>query len=698
MNDLPEKVPQWFLDLYPQEKKELLLHFDVADEEKFCDAFMSNEDRLLRMRAVKKIKSQDRLWHYAVHDYDPGVRAEAAVRLTDNDRLLSIVENDTKRDVRTAAAATITDRGMLQELAWSHPDRWIRKAAILSLRDDEDLMMTVFSASEENELRIIAASRIQDQECLKHIIRSAERLSEMDHHNAIRGSADLRRAAVLNLDDHGALRDIASDYDEITIVRMAAASKLGEDDQDILEMIAAKPYDPDPRRDPDLYYDPGMKASAVARLTDEDLLRGYLDDGDMETRAEARIALRDPDILKDTVSDPQWQFNIRKRALRRITDQDFLYDFAMHHVCGGDREETQLAAGAAKMLFDPKRLSDIAMGAEDPDVSKAAAECLHDDDELLRVITEIEHHEEKWASYADGDLKHAQEQEIKITAAGNLEDLRPLVRLVLKDPGEHYEINNFKEYGIGLLSRRPDLMLRYVKRESDEWALSLAGNFSADESVLQAIADKGLKDTYASYKKGYLSRVGEIGLKRKDEKVQFWKDALITASDIGVRNIEEYADGDRVCLAKIMLLWLYHSAAYFAVHVSSAEIYDNWERCKEIAAGAIESAIGDVMSLGWPAEKRAELKRFEEECAEGAYDASEIALLVRSALSCIYYDEALLKEAEEKAAGCIDYVRFKTYSIEENRKEEVTAPYRTDSSEPPPGLDEFEYIDWVITH
>ena len=57
MNDLPEKVPQWFLDLYPQEKKELLLHFDVADEEKFCDAFMSNEDRLLRMRAVKKIKS-----------------------------------------------------------------------------------------------------------------------------------------------------------------------------------------------------------------------------------------------------------------------------------------------------------------------------------------------------------------------------------------------------------------------------------------------------------------------------------------------------------------------------------------------------------------------------------------------------------------------------------------------------------------
>ena len=512
-HEIQNRGPQWFKKLHKQEKEELLFHFQVTDEALFDDAFMSCGDKYIRREAVTMIKDQDRLRDYALHDPDAGVRAAAAVRLTDNDLLLAVVQNDEDLQVRIDAAGSITDREMLYELASAHPDYWIRKAAVLTITDAPDLMMIVFSENEENELRLLAAQRITDEECLKYITGSAEKLSKMDHHNALRNSHDVRRAAVLKIKDHEMLRALAADYDEITLVRIAAVSRLGENDQDLLAKIAEKPYDPDPRRDPDLYYDPELKAAAVSRFTDRDLLRNYLDDRDWETRAEACIALGDEELLQEMVTNLYCPIEVRDRALRKIKDQDFLFEFAMHHT--GDSKEIKLAAAAAKKIEDPSRLADIAMGAEEYNVSEAATKCLRDDAQLLRIITEIENHPEKWASSVDEEVQYVWEQEIKIAAAGNLEDRTPLGRLTLEDPGDHYGINNFKEYGIGLLCNDPELMLSYITEETDEWAITLAANFSVDENVLQAIADKGLKDTYASYKLKNLRRIGEVGLGRK---------------------------------------------------------------------------------------------------------------------------------------------------------------------------------------
>ena len=694
---MSEKAPQWFTDMHDLEKKELLWNFDVADEEKFCDVFMSCGDRYVRRGAVEKTADQDRLYYFAVNDPDAGVRSAAAVRLTDNDRLYGIVQNDPDRQVRIDAAATLTDREMLYELASSHPDRWIRKAAILSIKDDDDLVMTVFSEAEENELRLLAARKVRDQECLKQIINSAEQLSSMDHHNAITESADLRRAAVLGLADHDMLRALASDYSERVTVRIAAVSKLGEEDRDILEMIAAKPYDPDPGRDPDLYYNPDMKAAAVAKLTDRELLRSYLDDPDQETRAAARLALGDEDILKDTVTDRCWPPEIRLRALKKITDRDFLYDFAMRHVCD-DTDETRIAVAAAKMIYSPEKLAALAMGAEEYSVSEAAVKNIcYDDDQALRIIREIKKHREKWASSVDPEVRYVREEEIKIAAAQQLEDLKPLVWLALTDPGDHYEINNFKECAIGLLSRDPDLMLDYVRREKDEWALTLAANFSVDEAVLQAIADKGLKDTYAQHKLNNLRRIGEAGLKRRDEKVRPWHDILEDASEVGVRGFEEYTEGSRLCRAKLMLLWRRHCSVYFAVHVSDGEPYTEWDRCRKIASQALKMAVDDVMNLGWTSNERAELRDYDAECAAGPHEPSEVEALLPGALSNIR-DEAVLREAKAEVRSRVDYVRFRLYHHEDIMKDKAEAPYRSTSSEPPPGLDEFEYIDWVISH
>ena len=234
---MPYTPPEWFKKLYKDEKLDLLREFDAADEEKFCAAFMAEDDRHIRRRAVAKLEDQERLWHYAVSDPAPLVREEAISRLSGDDRLLGIVNSEPEIRGRQAAVSRIRDQRILFELASSHPDRWVRKAAIQCLSSDDDLMQIVFSDSEENELRLNAALKITGQEHLKKLIAGAEELSGMDGHNAIRDSADVRRVAVLKLDDHEMLRQVAADYGERRIVRIAAVSKLGADDQDLLEWV-----------------------------------------------------------------------------------------------------------------------------------------------------------------------------------------------------------------------------------------------------------------------------------------------------------------------------------------------------------------------------------------------------------------------------------------------------------------------------
>lgn len=43
-----QEIPEWFSKLRGTEKKELLWNFDVADEEKFCNVFMSCADKDIR--------------------------------------------------------------------------------------------------------------------------------------------------------------------------------------------------------------------------------------------------------------------------------------------------------------------------------------------------------------------------------------------------------------------------------------------------------------------------------------------------------------------------------------------------------------------------------------------------------------------------------------------------------------------------
>lgn len=56
-------------------------------------------------------------------------------------------------------------------------------------------------------------------------------------------------------------------------------------------------------------------------------------------------------------------------------------------------------------------------------------------------------------------------QNIQCIASKNLKDLRPLVQILLDDPGDgiYTTDGNFKEYGIGRQSNDPESLAAYIR-------------------------------------------------------------------------------------------------------------------------------------------------------------------------------------------------------------------------------------------
>ena len=467
-----KEAPQWFTRMDDTLKGLLLDRHEVTDEERFCGAFMGCGTPALRRRAVTRIRDQDRLFAYAAHDPDPVVRAKAAAALRDDALKLRVIETDPEAGVQEAAAAAVTDEAALYGLAASHPQKRVRKAAVLRMNDNENLMRIVLSQDADSEIRYLAAGRISDPAVMKRVLMSPDlRITPPGtfacDRNLLAAKADL----MYRIPDPDLKRRTAADRREYEQVRVAAVSGLGEGDQELLREIAA-----DRPADPDLYDRRELRAAAVSRLTDEGLLRRYLVSDTWEVRLAAMTALKDQDVLKETVLDAGCGTEMRKTALRCVTDPAFLCRIAMEGA--GSPGGRGLAAIAAGMITEPEMLADIAIGSASFEASGIAARALHDDAQLLRVLREAP---------ADGP----EAQAILCAAADNLKDLRPLVRILLDDPGDVMcgGAVTFKEYGIDLLTGDTESLLAYVREETDRDALACVLSRTDDRRVRRAVAD-----------------------------------------------------------------------------------------------------------------------------------------------------------------------------------------------------------------
>ena len=304
-------------------------------------------------------------------------------------------------------------------------------------------------------------------------------------------SPKTRVKAVAQLKDNGLLRKIAADKEEYVEVRIAAVKHMDASNQDLFEVIAEEKPE-----DPDLYDLRDLRAAAVSRLTDEQLLRKYVNAWEEPIRSAALLALKDQKILEEVICSEDGSNDTLEAALQYVQDQDFLFDIAMHHtrLVDGPR----LAYFSAKQIDDPDKLAEIAIGAATFEASEIAAENLHHDVQLLRVLREIGENkvgkraDKRWCDPVGRYLSHdLLAQNIQCVAAKNLSDLRPLVQIVLDDLGNGIYLTdgNFKEYAIERLSDDPESMLEYVRAETDSLALDCAWDCTDDLRVLQAIAE-----------------------------------------------------------------------------------------------------------------------------------------------------------------------------------------------------------------
>ena len=435
---------------------------------------------------------QEQLFTCATNDPDPKVRAKAAAQLNDDKLKQDLVSKEKELSVQQEIIQSIADEDILFELATSHPNRWIRKEAILRLQDDSHLMQIVFNRSEESELRYHAATRISDQASMKQILLSPDIEISNEHSIYIDNNLlAIRVNLAIRLEDDELLRKIAADKEEYERVRIAAIKHMNASNQDLFEVIAEEKPE-----DPDLYDMRDLRAAAVSRLTDEQLLQKYVNAWEEPIRSAAILALKDQEILKEIVRDEDGSNDTLEAVLQYIQDQDFLFDIAMHHTRRVDGP--RLAFFAAKQIDSPDKLAEIAIGAATFEASEVAAENLHHDAQLLRILREIRENKvgkrasERWRDpvgrYNSHDLLA---QSIQCIAAENLSDLRPLVQIVLDDSGNgiYMTADNFKEYAIQRLSDDPESMLEYVRAETDNLALDCARNCTDDQRVLQAIAD-----------------------------------------------------------------------------------------------------------------------------------------------------------------------------------------------------------------
>ena len=176
----------------------------------------------------------------------------------------------------------------------------------------------------------------------------------------------LRLRLTLLLEDPSALRDLAM-HDSYTAVRIAAVSRLQGKDQSLCREIAA-----------DRSLDPLLRAEAVSWIHDKELLNIYKKDDDWEVYLAAIIALDDQELFRKIAYDPdEWNL-YREVVTEHITDEDTLFDIAMHFT-RRDIGDAELSRIATEHIRDPKHLAEIAERAADPDAAETAAKRLRDE-------------------------------------------------------------------------------------------------------------------------------------------------------------------------------------------------------------------------------------------------------------------------------------------------------------------------------
>ena len=185
----------------------------------------------------------------------------------------------------------------------------------------------------------------------------------------------------------------------------------------------------------------------------------------------------------------------------------------------------------------------------------------------------------------------------------------------------------------------------------------------------------------------------------KEDAVRDWFGALRDAADAGLKKIDEgrrdssdtnSGRKDSVRTVKTRILLLQYLCGRLEKTLADAEGLDA-ESAEKIKGQLYSELMEDAVAGIWSDEENVEIAMFLYKCTNGLIKEKGFVSALEEALG-----SSVPEETGRAAAETADQV-FMSFA---ERKKAPKAPDEKsrNSDDPPPGLDEFEYIDWIMTH
>lgn len=176
-----------------------------------------------------------------------------------------------------------------------------------------------------------------------------------------------------------------------------------------------------------------------------------------------------------------------------------------------------------------------------------------------------------------------------------------------------------------------------------------------------------------------------------EDLVRIWFGAVRDAGDAGEQEIPEKESFSQLQKAMLRILIRQDLCDFLSLSIRKAEEIDS-NTANQIWEAMYSELMEDAIAGIWSEEENLELVRFLSICSKGIGDEETYCENFSHVLGDENRGSDLLALRVKKTADrCLD-------DFIKARKGRRSAESRRQDDGPPPWMDEFEYIDWVITH
>lgn len=177
----------------------------------------------------------------------------------------------------------------------------------------------------------------------------------------------------------------------------------------------------------------------------------------------------------------------------------------------------------------------------------------------------------------------------------------------------------------------------------------------------------------------------------REKLVRLWFGAVRDAADAGERSLPADMVLSAAQRAKLRILLRQEGCDLLSLVIRSTEGVSS-DTANEIWEAMYSDLMEDAVAGVWSEQENLELVRFLSLCSEGIGGAEDLCAYFRMILG-----ESPLPQQEQNAMA----LRMKDRAdkaLDEFIQARKAETRRDEDDGPPPDMDEFEYIDWVMTH